>query len=320
MVRLAGIIAAVAVAVDAHAAQVTVSGADACVDAAAIADQASDLLGRPLAAVPGVDFLVELRRVEAGRWRLRLDTIEREQAAGAQRARRSRELGAAKCTELADAAAVGIAMSVRALSPAADERRPVPPPPVSVSVSAGSAAAVPAAPVKAEKAAATVFAGRLALAGDLGALPGATVGIELGAVLRLPRVRFEVSGTALAPRVAHATGGAGGEVRLLYGTAESCLPVASGRTTVLGCAGFELGRISAEGLGIAQPRLGSAPWRTVRADVGAAVALGSGLAVVVRAGAGVPLARSEFVIDGTTLVHRPSSLVVRVSTGVELEF
>ena len=302
MVRLAGIIAAVAAAGDAHAAQVTVSGADACVDAAAIADQASDLLGRPLAAVPGVDFLVELRRVEAGRWRLRLDTIEREQAAGAQRARRSRELGAAKCTELADAAAVGIAMSVRALSPAADERRPVPPPPVSVSVSAGAAAAVPAAPVKAEKAAATVFAGRLALAGDLGALPGATVGIELGAVLRLPRVRFEVSGTALAPRVAHATGGAGGEVRLLYG------------------AGFELGRISAEGLGIAQPRLGSAPWRTVRADVGAAVALGSGLAVVVRAGAGVPLARSEFVIDGTTLVHRPSSLVVRVSTGVELEF
>jgi hypothetical protein len=176
------------------------------------------------------------------------------------------------------------------------------------------------APEGRSKSAAPTIAARLAVVGDAGALPGATAGLALGVVLRWSRVRLGLTGAALAPRVAHLEGDRGGEVRLLYGAADACLPAGLGRVTLLGCAAFELGRLSAEGTGIARPRLGSSRWSTVTAEVGLGFNLSSRLAMVVRAGAGVPLSRPEFVIDGGTRVHRPSSVLARVSTGVELEF
>ena len=97
---------AVALAGRARAAELAVSGSDGCFDVQSVADQVADSLGRPLASVTGVDFEVTLARAPAAAWKLRLDTIDGSE-------RRSRELTADSCVELADAAAVAIAMTVR---------------------------------------------------------------------------------------------------------------------------------------------------------------------------------------------------------------
>lgn len=302
----------------ARAARVTVLGASACVDADATAEQASDLLGRRLADIPGIDFEINLSR-RGPKWHLRLDTVETDPAGGPP-LRRSRELQAATCTELGDAAAVGIAMSVRAL---VEAERPAPEvPPATVSVSPPPPApslplAEPASPTRPGRSA---VAGRVALVGDAGSLPGPTIGVELGAGVRLSWVRIGASGTVLIPRDKQVTPGVGGEVDLAYGALEICAPDGDRRIEVFVCGGFELGRLAAKGTGIMQPRLGSVLWETVRADVGVALPLRAGLRLALRAGAGVPLSRPQFVLNGTTLVHRPAAVVARAAAGVELEF
>jgi hypothetical protein len=321
-VSLLASVVAVALARNADAAELAVSGADGCFDAPAIADQVADLLGRPLASVTGVDFEVTLARAPssssaaAAAWKLRLDTID---GGDAGHERRSRELTADSCAELADAAAVAIAMTVRsraAAEPAPPRRPPAPvaPPPPSApaSVVSRTPALTPSAPM--------TFAGGVAVVGDGGALPQAGIGVELGASLRHRRVRLTVAGTALAPQVAHTTGDVGGEFRLLFGSAQVCLPTAVGRMTLLGCGGYELGRLSAEGVGVLRPQLGSTRWQAARAELGLAIPVAARLAVVMRGGVAIPLSRTRFVVDGGTPVHRPGSVAVRLALGAELEF
>ena len=75
-----------------------------------------------------------------------------------------------------------------------------------------------------------------------------------------------------------------------------------------------------EGIGIMRPRLGTALWEAARAELGVGFPLGPRLVLAIRAGAGVPLSRPQFVIDGSTPVHRPAAVVARAAAGVELEF
>lgn len=298
-----------------HGATVTFTGPSSCADAGSIAEQASDLLGRPLAEVTGVDFEVALSKTGSNNWSLRLDTLEIDKSApSAERLRRSREIRATKCAELADAAAVGIAMSVRALAEAE--------PPAAVSPTAASPppVLVPPAPSSAVPSGRPAFVGRVAAVGDAGALPGPTIGLELGAALRLARLRLGLSGTALAPRTAQTTGTTGGQVSLLFGAVELCAPTGNQRIEVFGCGAFELGRIAAEGVGITRPRLGSVLWDAVRAELGLGLTLRPHLVLALRAGAALPLSRPEFVINGTIPVHRPSAVMARASAGVEFEF
>ena len=293
----------------ARAATVTVRGPAACADAGSITEQASELLGRPLADVTGVDFEVALSRAPASEWTLRLDTIETT----AERPRRSREIRGSKCSELADAAAVGIAMSVRALAALAPSAPP-PPAPVTTPPSAPPVATIE------RPSARPVASGRVAVIGDSGALPGPTVGIELAAALRLSGVRIELSGTALAPRTAHISGDTGGAVNLLFGAVELCAPAGGHPIELYGCGAFEVGRLSAEGVGITRPRLGSVLWEAARAELGLALTLRPRLVLVFRGGAALPLSRPQFVINGATPVHRPSALGARAAAGLEFEF
>jgi hypothetical protein len=297
----------------AEAASVTVLDGEGCVERDAIIEQATEILGQPLGAVTGVDFEVALTRVPGRGWKLRLDTVDQ----GADDRRRSRELTASSCTELADAAAVAIAMTVR--SRAESARSTVPPNPSPPA----STAPVPTPVVARSRAnppSPLSFAVGLAVVGDVGALPDPGVGVELGASLRHPRARLRVAGTILASQVTHTTGNAGGEFRLIFGSVAGCLTEPLGRTALLGCAGFELGRLSGEGVGVFQPRLGDARWQAAVAELGLSIPVAARVAVLVRAGAALPLSRPQFVVDGETPVHRPASLVARVALGAELEF
>jgi hypothetical protein len=301
----------------AKGAGVAVSGPSDCADANTITEQVDDVLGRPLSAVPAIDFEISLLRRGSG-WHLRLDAIEADKEGGPP-VRRSRELQAATCAELVDAAAVGIAMSVRAMAeaerpatapePAASPPRPPPsPPPPLPDVPRGTGNGRSA------------LGGRLATVADIGALPAATIGIEIGGMLRLRWVRLGVSGTVLAPREAQTASGAGGEVGLIYGAIEICAPASDRRVRLFGCGGFELGRLSGEGTGVMRPRLGAALWQMVRAELGVGFSLGPRLLLAIRAGAGLPLSRPQFVINGSTPVHQPAAVVARAGAGVELEF
>lgn len=287
------------------------SGADACLDAQTIADDVADLLGRPLASVTGVDFEVTLARGPAPEWKLRLDTID---AADAGHERRSRELTADSCAELTDAAAVAIAMTVRARPPAP---APTPsssssPPPSALPTVVTGPRASPAAPV--------TLAGGLAVVGDGGALPDPGIGVELGASLRHRWLRATVAGTLFASQVTRATGTTGGEFRLMFVSAQACFTQPVRRTLLLACAGYELGRLSAEGVGVFGPQLGSARWQAPRAELGLSIPVASRVALVARGGVAVPLSRTQFVIEGATPVHRPGSVAVRLALGAELEF
>ncbi len=284
------------------------SGADGCFDVETIADQVADLLGRPLASVTGVDFEVTLSRAQQAKWTLRLDALEGTRA---DHERRSRELTADSCAELADAVAVAIAMTVSSRGAAAPPSLVAPPSPQAkpATVVTRPPAATPA-----------TVAGGVMVVGDSGVLPRPGAGLELSASLRYRWLRLTLAGTAFASQVTRATTDAGGEFRLLFGSAQVCLARAVGRTVLLGCAGFELGRLSAEGIGVFNPQLGSAPWRAARAELGLSIPVAARVALLVRGGVSLPLSRSQFVIDGTIPVHRPGSVAIRLALGAEVEF
>src|SRR5262252_8419268 len=60
----------------ARAAELRVRAPDRCVEAGAVAEQVSGLLGQPLGSIPGVDFELEIAPAPPGGWRLRLDRID----------------------------------------------------------------------------------------------------------------------------------------------------------------------------------------------------------------------------------------------------
>jgi len=322
--RGAGVAVGLAVALAAGragAAEITVRAPDGCVDANQLEEQVGVVLGRPLASVSNVDFAVEIERAPREGWRLRLTAVGSAgdgQAAPAG----SRELTARTCPELADVAAIAIAMSVRALDETAnrDASAPAPPP-----VEAPRPSPVPVvvqAPTRARSVAGRRLEAGLALAGlaDAGALPGAGIGVELGAMLRVSAVRLVARGALFASQEKRLPTGGGGDFTLGYGALLACLQHAFDRSTVFGCTGFELGWLSGAGVGVSQSRLGRTTWEAVTAEVGVAIPLSGRLAAVLRGGAAVPLRRPEFVIDPTTRVHQAASLDGRGALGLEYFF
>jgi len=65
-----------ALTASARGAELFVDAPETCVDAATLADEVSDLIGKQLAAVPDVDFRVQIVEAPQRRWRLRLETLE----------------------------------------------------------------------------------------------------------------------------------------------------------------------------------------------------------------------------------------------------
>ena len=307
----------------AHAATVDVRAPEACIDGGQLAEQVATLIGRPLATVAGVDFVLAITPKGPG-WRLQLDMADGGTENNAA-APRSRELTARTCTELADAAAVAIAMSIRSLEAA--EPRPAPtapalaptPPPIAIApVPADSTVIVSAPQVK--RAERPSFALSAAAVGGIGALPGPGGGFEIGGALSLSSLRLIARGTVFASQEKRLADGSGGDFTFAFGTLLACGQVAAGRPTVLGCAGFELGRLSGDGIGLARPRTGGAMWQALSAEVGVLVPVTRRMAAVVRGGASVPLRRPEFVVDGAARVHRAANLDGRLALGLEMTF
>lgn len=297
----------------ARAARLTVDAPEGCVDASTLNQEVADLVGRSLADVPEADFHLEIAPAARGKWHLKLQVSSR---AAAPDAPHIRELDAISCAELGDAAALAIAVSVRALT---EPGRPAGP-----KRSALEGADAPPAIAHAEPSAAPPsppWRPRLTLmvAGDAGELPDAGVGVMAGAAIARPWVRFALTVSWLPPRDKFVSPG-GGQFQLLSAAADACLAPGRGAWTVLGCAGGELGVYRASALEVARPDARSELWRAARVRTGFSVALASSVALVVDGTAVIPLARPAFVLDGTRLVYRPAAVAVRIGAGLELAF
>jgi len=161
----------------------------------------------------------------------------------------------------------------------------------------------------------------LAVLADAGALPHAGLGLSLEGSLQFRRLRVVGIGALFASQQTLLPGSTtGGDFQLAVGGVMACLTQGLGRWTVLVCGGAEVGRLSAEGVGVNNPKLGAALWAAGRGDAGAVLSLGPRLALLLRGGVALPVTRPTFVLDGETPVHRPSSVTARATLGVEMLF
>lgn len=302
------------------------SGPQACALRSELSEEVERLIERPLAEVGALRFSVQVTG-SPGRLRLQLETHE---AAGD---RAVRTLAGSTCSELTQAAAIAIALAIRQSEASASDRP----------AEAASAEALPLRdPDEVGKAAQQDQSGdhgvaqqrsrshgtrrpawgaSLALAGllDSGSLPGVGPGAELEASLKYGSLRLLGAGALLASREVRRSDGSGGEFQLGFAALLLCAErLVRTPFVLLGCAGAELGRISARGFGVTDPEQGSSAWRALRFELGAAWLTTDSLRLFLRVGAGVPLTRAQFVMGDTERLHRPNTLATRALAGVEL--
>ena len=232
----------------ARGAEVQVRADDACAEPGPIVDEVEQIIGRPLASIPGVAFQVEITHAGLRTWRLRLDTEDTDHAApsgGSADAaastgappRATRELTGASCGELASAAAVAIALSIQNAeaeksSPAAPEPPPTAPEaPAAVAVRPAVDVAPP--PLR-------VSAALLAV-GDSGALPHVAAGGELNVALQRGRFGAVALVSGFPPQQTSVTPLTGGQFTLVFGGLLACANRPRTSATAQICAGGELG-------------------------------------------------------------------------------
>jgi hypothetical protein len=293
----------------ARAADIRVHASRDCADRAEIAEQVDALLGRPVASVEGLDFDVDIAEGARHRWRLRLATIGR-----ADGAKRWREIDGSGCAQLADAAAVAIAMSIQssgAAGPAAESapaRAPEPP-------------QVVAEPTPAESPPALQVPVTVAALADAGALPHTGFGLGLGAGLGRGPWLIVGQGAFLFSPEARAADSGGGRFRLIIGAILACLDHRFAQVGILGCAGAEAGVIQAEGIGINRPRSRNVGWGAALLELGLVRRLNATVSLFLRGGVALPWSRPTFTLNNDTLaVHRSDVISGRLAVGALFDF
>jgi hypothetical protein len=86
------------------------------------------------------------------------------------------------------------------------------------------------------------------------------------------------------------------------------------------CAGFEVGRIAAEGFGSPQPKSTSVLVPTASAGVVVLVRISSALFLRATLDGMAPLSRPSFSVEGTGRVHEVAAVGIRGAAGVEVHF
>lgn len=239
---------------------------------------------------------------------------------------RTRDLSAASCDALADAAALILAMTIdpAAVTAAPPPVRPLPAPPPPTPLP-------PPPPPPPLPAPAPSLRPRFHLAAwaraDLGSLPGVSFAAGGTAALGLGALRVELGAgaaparTQAASRPAASGATAGGEISLIAGSAGLCYGVLpEGRLELSPCAAIELGRLHAAGFGVTTPGEGNVLWSAARLGARFAWWPMSRAAIVLRAEAAVPFARPTFVLEGLGTVHRPGPVAGRLGGELEMRF
>jgi len=303
------------------AAEIRWLGEGSCRRELEVTTQVESMTARPVSSVGIADFELNLRASTPDHWSLELTTVRR-----ADGARSTRVIHGPTCAEVTDAAAVAIALAIGPPESVA-EPESVPKP---VSAEASSAPRErPALVVSKAPTPRGSLDWFMGLSGNLDS--SATPNVALGAALHIglswlptytsqTQLRLELEGAFYAPTQTNSVGGQAGEFQLSYVAPLVCGARFLGGTTLLGCAGIELGRLSGEGVGsaVTSSHPSNTFWSAARAELGLLVPLASSLRFVGRAGVALPMIRREFVLDGPEVVFRPASVSGRVALGLEL--
>lgn len=333
-VSVLGVAGALFVVRGADAAELAARGPRECPDTAELTFRVERLLGMPLLRAGVLHFDVEFAAAHA-MYGARVLVSGRENALDPK----ERDLHAPTCGELGDAVSVAIALALGATAPgmasapaaeppakALDE--PAAPPEAAASQdSREDETKVVAEPAPAERSAFSP-ALLLALVFDAGSLPAPGFGIAFGAELRADHFALRALGSLAfdqhASLPSSATTEPGADMSLALGSLEACAaPFGSLRARLAAslCGGWELGRLSGTGTGVAEPRSGSQLWSAPRIDAGlgwtlpsTALRLGTLLTLA------APLERQDFVLRGLGRVYRPPTLVGRWAIGIDVSF
>jgi hypothetical protein len=234
-----------------------------------------------------------------------------------------RSLEAASCQDLANAAALIIALMIdpNAVAARATSSRPVAAPP-------RPPAALPAAqprpaPEKGSRAV-QYFAG-LHAAGSYGTLPSIDAGLGGGIGLQGRRWRAELRGTYGLRRdqkaMAAAPAGAYGQFNLAAAVFAGCFNFGRESLAYGPCADGELGVVSAKGFGVSQGFPANTFWSALGAGGYAAISLGHHISLPLHIDVLAPLRRSQFVFKNEPqVVFQAPAVGVRMSVGIELIF
>jgi len=303
------------------AAEVRWLGDESCRRELEVREQVETMTARPVSSVEIADFELNVKSLAQDRWTLELTTVRREDGA-----RSTRAIKGATCNEVTDAVAVAIALAIgpkEPVSKAMNEPKAAPKPRLAAPPEepAPRARKMPAPQSSLEW-----FAG---LGGGLDS--SATPSVALGAALRLglgwlpsndsqTRLRFELQGALYAPTETSNVGGQAGKFQLFYVAALVCGTKPLVVATLLGCAGYELGQLSGQGVGdaVTVSHPSNTFWSAGRAELGLLVPLATTWRFAGRAGVAVPTTRREFVLDGPDVVFRPAPVSARLGLGVEL--
>lgn len=258
-------------------------------------------------------------RAAEGEFELELETVTSD---GTGR----RRLRAGQCGELAQPAALLLALAV---DPAVTAPEPAPSEPTSEPTPIAPAPAPAAPPTPAapgprpvDEARESGLAARLALglAGDVGALPAPAPGIAGSLGAALGPTTLEARLTVLLEQRAEIGGGRGGAFALASAGLSACHDVATTPVVLAPCLGVEAGRLSGAGFGVREPGSGSALWVAGLAGLRGVQTLANGLGVWVGAELVIPVLRPEFVLENVGVVHRPARAGGRAAIGAEVRF
>jgi len=255
---------------------------------------------------------------DAGGWRVVMTTRQPEGF---------RELRGATCKEVAEAAALVIAMIIDPEALLATTTDPTP-------VEPGADDEVPGSPDTTTATAATAattggattpvrWGLRGNIVSDIGALPGVKPGVGLTAAATLGRWRVEVAGTYWFQRREPLADDPdiGGDLSMWTGAVRGCYGVRGW----LGCGGFEAGQVAGSGYGIQDPISNTSTWMAPTLSVARELKLSQWLSFFVSAEAALALRRPHFNVtvevedmDVVAEVHQPAPVVGRVLVGAEV--
>lgn len=297
-----------------RAAEIRWLGADDCRRVAEVQEQIEAMTQRLLPSVESADFELEPQRLESGAFELQLTSVSRTSGA-----RETRVMRGATCAEVTDAAAVAIALAVGPDPAEASQVATTPPAPASPPPKVRRAPRRDSALRDSKGPTPAGWLLGLSATLDAAVTPHPVLGAALHLAFRWRALRGELEAGAFAPSTTLDASQRGGTFQLLYAAPRVCGTANVGRPRVALCVAYELGRLSAEGEGVAHPYSRSTFWHAVRPDLGVALPLTSGLWLSGRGGAALALARDTFVLEEPETVHRAPWLSLRAAVGLELE-
>jgi hypothetical protein len=266
---------------------------------------------------------------------------------GADASPRQREIEGETCAQVADAAAVIVALAIDPAAgsslaappkPVASPPSPplspppasppllVPQPPVQLTPLGPSAPLSPVPPSPAPQS--RPMSKRLALGikavggVDIQSLSKPWLGVGLGGILGFSQNRIEIAMFGWLPEVVNMPRKpyVGAQISLFVGSARYCRTIVSGTLGLAGCGGMELGSIHAASFGVSSRSAGSAFWLAPGLGLVGLLSSSRHLALSFELAGVAPSFRRSFWITGLGEVYRPPELTVRAVMGAEVYF